>query len=371
MFKFADLYGVEELVFTVTRLVENNHFPHASMFLGREGNEKLRLAIATARYILCSNRTQSDICGVCPDCIKTSHFSHPDMMFSFPFVKNTEVNQCEDCMLDWIQLVKTNPWLNVFEWVNQQSSSSNSRVNINVVECLRIIRVLSMQAYEGDNKVMIIWMPEYFAKEGNRMLKIIEEPPPNTFIIFVAEDTERILATILSRCQIFKVPALSADSITHILTHTYHKEQDTSKLVAHMAEGNMMEALSLFDEENRHYSEFFIDWLRKCYTLKAPDIIKWCDEFSRYNKEIQKYILNFGIHFIWEMLRSRWNSDTASVLPEPWKLAMKNLIPLLDFEKLEQLNQMLEQEIYHIERNCNMKIQLLSTSVHIHKMLRA
>ena len=49
-------------------------------------------------------------------------------------------------------------------------------------------------------------MPEYLGKEGNKLLKLIEEPPPNTLFILVAENEEEILPTILSRCQLVKVP---------------------------------------------------------------------------------------------------------------------------------------------------------------------
>ena len=53
-----------------------------------------------------------------------------------------------------------------------------------------------------------MWMPEYLGKEGNKLLKLIEEPPANTLFIFVAEDEEAILPTILSRTQLIKIPSL-------------------------------------------------------------------------------------------------------------------------------------------------------------------
>jgi len=51
-----------------------------------------------------------------------------------------------------------------------------------------------------------MWMPEYLGKEGNKLLKLIEEPPPETLFILVAENEAQILSTILSRCQLVKIP---------------------------------------------------------------------------------------------------------------------------------------------------------------------
>jgi len=216
---------------------------------------------------------------------------------------------------------------------------------------------------------MIIWMPEYLAREGNRLLKIIEEPPEATYIIFVGEESDKVLNTILSRCQLFKVPPVETTHLADILHNQFGKDQEIATITAAMANGNVMEALSLFSEDNQNYNEVFINWLRKCYLMNRKEIVDWCDQFARYDKEVQKYILSFGIHFMQEMSRCMWNPDYDAGLSSDWKLTLKNLIPLMDFEKVERLTKILENEIYFVERNCNMKIQLLSTSIELHQLL--
>ena len=51
-------------------------------------------------------------------------------------------------------------------------------------ECNDIIRKLSLKSFESPYKILILWMPEYLGKEGNKLLKLIEEPPPNTLVYF-------------------------------------------------------------------------------------------------------------------------------------------------------------------------------------------
>jgi DNA polymerase-3 subunit delta' len=62
-----------------------------------------------------------------------------------------------------------------------------------------------------------MWMPEYLGKEGNKLLKLIEEPPSNTLFILVAESEEQILQTILSRTQLVKIPLLENAEVENAL----------------------------------------------------------------------------------------------------------------------------------------------------------
>jgi DNA polymerase-3 subunit delta' len=85
-------------------------------------------------------------------------------------------------------------------------NAENKQANINIAECHDIIKKLSYKAFEAETKVLIMWLPEYLDKEGNALLKIIEEPPKNTLFILVAHNQEQILSTLLSRTQIVKIP---------------------------------------------------------------------------------------------------------------------------------------------------------------------
>ena len=81
--------------------------------------------------------------------------------------------------------------MNVYQWL-QHIKAENKQGNITKEECESIIRKLSLRTYEGKYKVLIMWMPEYLGKEGNRLLKLIEEPPTNTVFLLVAENATLI-----------------------------------------------------------------------------------------------------------------------------------------------------------------------------------
>ncbi|MFX5907244.1 hypothetical protein ABTE61_18760, partial [Acinetobacter baumannii] len=94
-------------------------------------------------------------------------------------------------------------------------------------------------------KILLLWMPEYLGKEGNKLLKLIEEPPANTLFILVAENDEQILPTILSRCQLVKIPCPENYEIEEALMTRANTPGTTAKQIAAICEGNYREALQL------------------------------------------------------------------------------------------------------------------------------
>ena len=114
-----------------------------------------------------------------------------------------------DFISEWREFIQSYPYGNVFDWL-QFIGAENKQGNITVHECNDIIHKLSLKSFEsGFTKILVMWMPEYLGKEGNKLLKLIEEPPPDTLFILVAEEVNRrYLPTILSRCQLVKIPAL-------------------------------------------------------------------------------------------------------------------------------------------------------------------
>jgi len=214
-------------------------------------------------------------------------------------------------------------------------------------------------------------MPEYLGKESNRLLKILEEPPADTYIILVAEDTERLLPTIMSRCQLFKIKEMDQEGVKTVLTSFFHKNNEEAQMASYLANGNMIEALSLFNENNLEKNDIFVEWLRLCYSFQHIEIIKWVDHFATYTREVQKYILKFGIHFVKEMIKIKYNFGKNEInLPEKMVDIASKLCPLLSFESIEELIQILDREIYLTERNCNAKMQLMYTSGHIHRLFQ-
>ncbi len=209
---FSDIIGQQEVKHHLIELVRLNRLSHALLFLGKEGSGGLPLAIAFAEYIsllpLIEKERGSSLFGNEPDAgpvlpstaqaaddwmLKQQGYSkvkdlvHPDIHFSYPVItKKTGTPPIStDYIGEWREFIKGYPYGNVYDWL-QFIGAENKQGNITANECNDIIRKLSMKSFEAGYKILILWMPEYLGNEGNKLVKPVEEPPAETFIILVA-----------------------------------------------------------------------------------------------------------------------------------------------------------------------------------------
>ena len=106
---------------------------------------------------------------------------------------------------EWREFIAQYPYGNAYDWL-QFIGAENKQGNITAQECNEINHKLSLKSFESGYKILILWMPEYLGNEGNKLLKLIEEPPADTLFLLVAENESLILPTILSRTQLVKIP---------------------------------------------------------------------------------------------------------------------------------------------------------------------
>jgi len=363
----AKAYGQTEVKDLLGRLVAQGRLPHAMLLLGPPGSGKLALANGLAQYILCENKTETDACGQCNACFKASKRIHPDIHFSFPTVGT---NVKSDAFLpQWRGALEDNPYMEVNDWL-QIIGAENKQGNINKEECLNIIRKLSLKTFEGSHKVLIMWLPEYLGKEGNRLLKLIEEPPAQTVFILVAEQQELILNTILSRCQVVKVRALRGDEIKEALVEKQVATDENAEAIAQLADGNLNEALKMAQEKENDNADLFLEWMRKCYIGNGVEMVKWVDKFAKLGRENQKHFIRYALHFMREYMVLKMSDQSQVRLRNIELKTAQNLQKVIAFDQIEDIVQLLNDNAYFIERNANPKVLFLDTSIQLNKILK-
>jgi DNA polymerase-3 subunit delta' len=159
--------------------------------------------------------------------------------------------------------------MNLIEWL-QATEAENKQGNISVAECHEIIKRVNLKPYEANSKVQIIWMAEQLRETGNTLLKVIEEPPADTIFIFVVEQIELMLNTILSRTQIVKLPPISDEDMIEYLTKALSMHPDQALRVARIAEGNLNSALALAHSDGNAYEQLLQKWLSTSIRLIGP-----------------------------------------------------------------------------------------------------
>ena len=371
---FKSIIGQNEVKKHLIRSVREKRIGHAQLFLGQEGSGNLALAIAFAQYINCTDKQEDDSCGKCVSCLKFEKLIHPDLHFVFP-VANTKSGSgpavSNDFIKEWRETVLKNPYFGLNEWY-AFIGMENKQGNIGKDESESIVRKLSLKTFEGEYKIMVIWMAEKMNEScANKILKILEEPSDNTLFILVSESTEQILPTILSRTQLLKIPRLQEDEILTELEKKFGKERTEFKNIAHIANGNFSKALYLTENqepENENHV-YFIELMRISYKKNVIEIMPWVDKVSALGREGLKTFFEYALHMVRENYLMNYNLDKIVYLNDVETSFSKNFHIFIKDENINQLVEEFTQAYIHIERNAYNKIVLLDMALKLFALI--
>ena len=309
--RFSDIPGHSDIIDKLKRAVDEGRVSHAQLFTGPEGCGSLALALAYAQYVSCNNRKEGDSCDTCKSCEKYKKYIHPDLHFSFPVVNNRKnVDPLSiNFMTEWREFLLKSPYFTLNDWLDY-IKAGNSQAVITVGEANEIIRQLSLKSFESDYKVMIIWLPEKMnVQASNSLLKLLEEPPEKTLFLLVSDDPDKLLPTILSRCQMVKIPAFTDAEMSSFLETRYNVPTDKASDLAHVANGNICKAIELAsasDDTDKSFLEWFISMMRNAYLFRikndAIKLVTWAEELSSVGRETQKGFLIYAMGMIRENL---------------------------------------------------------------------
>jgi DNA polymerase III subunit delta' len=377
---FNDILGQDHIKNHLTQSADNGRIPHAQLFVGPEGCGTLPMAIAYAQYILCKNTNgentnTNDVCN-----LKFNNLSHPDLHFAFPVTTNEKVKSkpvSNFFLEEWRKLLNQQPYCNLFDWY-KSLGVDNKQGQIGVDEAHEIVKALALKSYEGGYKVMLIWMAEKMNIAcANKLLKLLEEPPNKTVFILIAEDEEQIISTIRSRCQVLHFSPLAEENIKNALIKKYALEASIATKIALQANGNYNKACDLVyqDSEDLQFEEWFIFWIRSAFKAKGNksaihDIISWSEEIAKTGRETQKQFLHFCVDFFRQALLLNYGADQLVYMEiKSKKFELGNFAPFVNSINILEINEELQDAIYHIERNGNSKIILTDLSIKLTRLL--
>jgi len=396
---FKDIIGQYATKQQLCEMVQYNRLSHALLFLGKEGCGALPLALTFAQYVslnphvqtaaqeatasLFGDVTEEQVIPVpsTPEEVdafmekhaaysKASKFVHPDIHFSYPVIpkKSGDKPKSTDYVTEWREFISQHPYGNAFDWL-QFIGAENKQGNITAEECNDIIHKLNLKSFESEYKILVMWMPEYLGKEGNKLLKLIEEPPANTLFILVAENEEQILPTILSRCQLIKIPLPETAEIKEALIQRAGAAPDTALQTAAIAEGNYREALQLLQHSEEDWISLISDWLKFTIRSMLPEQVKWIDDISKLGREKQKQLLLYFNHLLEQGIRLRVMGNGQAIAEKEKDFAQR-INKITSVSQQQVIIEELDKATYYIERNANGKMLFHALTIKIYHIIQ-
>jgi len=370
--QFSDILGQENIKNHLQQSANNGRIPHAQLFVGNEGSGTLPTAIAYAQYLLCLNSENEDSCN-----IKCDKLSHPDMHFAFPVTSNDKVKKHPVSNLflsEWRQFISEQPYGNLFNWL-QTIGVENKQGIISKNESYEILKKLNLKTFEAEYKVMIIWQPERMNQScSNKLLKMLEEPPPKTLFLLVSVFPALVIPTLLSRVQVIRIPGIEDTYLMEALTEKLNLPDLEISNAVRIASGNYIKALAFINssEERNHNFELFTKWMRLCYKKDVPGILEWVDEASALGREKKKVFLNYALalireNFLWNQLPD--HKDQIIKLPENESIFTKNFSPFINEQNINQISELINKAIFDIEANAYPKTVFLDSSIQVMGLL--
>jgi len=382
---FEQVIAQEAVKEQLLNMLQHNRLSHALLFLGKEGSGALPLALAFSAAVIASNQkaqppAAAGLFGE-PEPQPTvsqgeklaQQYIHPDVHYSYPVVprKPGDKPLSTDYSSEWREFIQQYPYGNAFDWL-QFIGAENKQGNITAHECNDIIRKLNLKSFESGYKILLMWLPEYLGNEGNKLLKMIEEPPPDTLFILVAENESLILPTILSRVQLVKIPPLSNEEVAEALQIRGQVDATQAQQVASLSEGNYREALQLLQHAESDWLAIAREWLNAVLRTGPVAQVKWIDEMAKTGREKQKQFLKYTTHLLEQAIRLQALGNAAHQLtmPENEYDFAQRLNKMCTLAQQQAIINELDKASYYIERNANAKMLFHALSIRLYHIIK-
>ncbi len=376
--KFSAIAGNAHVKKKLVSTVDTGRISHAWLFEGSDGNGALAMAVAYGQYLCCTKKTDGDSCGTCPACIKYQKLAHPDLHFVFPVVSSPKLLKpvSDDYLTDWRSYLSESNYHDFDDWLHRLGSD-NKQAGIFAQESQVIIKKLNYKAFEAEYKVLILWMPEKMnPSASNKLLKLIEEPPPKTIFILVSNSVESVLKTIQSRTQLVKIPKIDAESMFTALTETYNLSEDKTKELVRLSDGNFLRAKKILEDDSDAVSEYFTlfaEMMRHSFTMNVSELLAWTDKIAKLGRERQKIFIDYALRLIRENFMLTLvpeQKDSLVYLTEKEAVFAEKFHQYIHSKNISYLTNEFNLAHKHIERNGYEKLIFLDLALKTAQLLK-
>lgn len=376
---FSEIIGQEDIKRKLINTVAENRVAHAQLFYGNAGHGKLALALAYAQFISCKDSekfNRQDSCGTCSSCIKYNKLIHPDLHFIFPVAQKDSKKPpavSNEFLPQWREMILENGYyISLNDWY-QKLDIERKQASINVKDSGNIIHTLNYSSYESEYKVMLIWMVEKLHHQAApRLLKILEEPPDKTVFLIIAEQTDMIISTILSRLHLVKIPKISDEALMEACKQKLGLDKEKAEQLVRLSNGSFKQAMIIQHQTETIEKDFgrFVEWMRMCYTPDVKAIMDFSTAQGKENRQQAMRFLQFGMEILRNCLMIHLGHTNLVRILDSQQNFYSKFAPFIHTENIGLFAEEFDKAIHDIDRNVNGGIIMLDLSLTVSRLLR-
>ncbi len=320
MNKNWNLLGHEWAVDFLKNSFSNGRIHHAYLFTGPPGVGRRTLALRFAQTINCTQVTVlGQPCGECRSCLLIEKMQHPDISI-----------------------------------IQAEVVGGNLRVD----QVRELQHNLALTPYEAKFRIaLILRFEEANQNAANALLKTLEEPSPQVIMLLTAQESEALLPTIVSRCELIRLRPLPISKITDKLHEGYGLPHKEAKLLAHISEGRPGYAIKL------HQDTDLLD--KRSSLLKDQEYLLYANRVERFSlaegmskdKENLEYVFWVWSSFWRDILLMTTNS-TAPLTNIDYAEKINNLAAIIDPKDAVKMIKTLDRTRKLIHQNINTRLAL-------------
>lgn len=372
--RFADIKGHASTIEALRQMADTGRIPHAIMLGGQPGIGKMRLARAFAQYVHCSHRSGGDSCGVCPSCLQHQSLNNPDMHYIFPVIKQKSSGRAvsSDYMEEWREMLDTDSYMDPSIWLST-IDAGNSQPKIFVHEADDINAAASLSAFSEDYKIFLIWLPEKMQPEAaNKLLKLIEEPFPDTIFLLVSNDTGSVLPTVFSRAQRFNLRKLTELEIADAAAEVAGADMARATSAAMLAEGSVSKALALLKDsaDIEDFSNLFKAVMRGAYARRIALLRQLADKAAAMGREKLVRWLRYSSHLVRENFVFNLHCRQLNILTPQEREFSEKFAPFIHEGNVEKMLSEFSMAERDVARNANSKLVMFSLFLTLCALIR-
>lgn len=347
---FADVLDQPRAVEALRRALASQRVAHAYLVYGPDGAGKKALALAFAQALLCdAGAPGGDACGACTGCRKARTLTHPDLHVVLPLPSDAD----EDDVKARLARLADEPYAALAPSLRKKDENAGKQA-FHSIERMNeeVRRPMVYRPLEAKHKVAILVDVDVMRPEAaNAFLKLLEEPSDGAVFLLTTSRPDRVLPTILSRCQPLRLDALADETVAAALAARAGVSQAEAAVLAPMAGGSMARALELAaDPDVAAQRDLVLRYFRYAFARK-PEQAAVLDDVAALSREGFKRFCDLALRFAHDLVRFRTLGPSATLANADQRAAVEGFVRNLPHANLDGVVERLEEARSLVERN--------------------